>query len=91
MSNSAVSESCYPYTAKDGNCKTSCPGETKVKQAYRVNTGEDNLKSVSATRVVTVLVDASQWSYYSGGIYDGQCGTGLDHAVTLTGYGTDNG
>jgi C1A family cysteine protease len=37
---------------------------------------------------VTVAVDASNWSQYSGGIL-GSCKTNLNHAVT--GFGFDNG
>mgnify|MGYP006192210421 CR=1 FL=1 len=28
---------------------------------------------------------------YEGGVYDGSCGTTIDHAVQLVGYGTDAG
>ena len=87
----AVKNSCYPYTAKDGNCKTSCAGVVKTTAAHYVSKGEDNLKASSNNRVTTVLVDASAFSSYGGGVYDGYCGTSLNHAVTLTGYGTEGG
>lgn len=49
------------------------------------------MKNAVNGRVLSVAVDASSWSYYSGGIYDGYCSTSLDHGVTLVGYGTENG
>jgi cathepsin L len=56
-----------------------------------VATNEASLKEAVNGRVVSVAVDAQYWSYYSGGIYDGDCTTDLDHGVTLVGYGTENG
>lgn len=40
---------------------------------------------------VAVSVDASTWSGYSGGVYDGcnQDSPVIDHGVLLVGYGTD--
>jgi cathepsin L len=40
---------------------------------------------------VSITVDASQWSTYSGGVFDGcnQESPELDHGVLLVGYGTD--
>jgi len=29
--------------------------------------------------------------YYTSGILDQSCGTGLDHAIAAVGYGSDNG
>lgn len=45
------------------------------------------MKNAVAKTTISIGVDASQWSYYSGGIYDGYCGTQPDHGVTCVGYG----
>ena len=41
---------------------------------------------------LAVAVDASSWSFYSGGVFDGcsfSDNIGLNHAVQMVGYGTD--
>ena len=41
---------------------------------------------------LAVAVDASNWSFYSGGVFDGcdfSDNIGLNHAVQMVGYGTD--
>jgi len=42
---------------------------------------------------VSVGVDASDhaFKFYKSGIIKKRCGTSIDHAVLLVGYGTDNG
>ena len=39
---------------------------------------------------ITVAVDAAGWSPYKGGIFNGKCGTNLDHNVIAVGYGQDS-
>jgi cathepsin L len=42
---------------------------------------------------VAISVDASAWSPYSSGVFDGcnQAQPDIDHAVVLVGYGSENG
>jgi C1A family cysteine protease len=41
---------------------------------------------------VTVAIDASSdLMFYNGGVFDGECSGQINHAVTVTGYGTDGG
>lgn len=85
-------ESDYPYKGVDGSCKqSSTKAVTKVRSYVDVATNEAALKTAVNSRVISVAVDASSWSYYGGGIYDGDCSSQLDHGVTLVGYGTENG
>ncbi|RRT31616.1 hypothetical protein B296_00057283 [Ensete ventricosum] len=42
-----------------------------------------------ANQPVSVAIDSHEIQFSSGGIYDGPCGTNLNHEVTLVGYGTD--
>ena len=51
------------------------------------------MKSALAKQPLAVLVDAESrsWNNYSGGVLDtSACGTSLDHAVLVTGWGHDN-
>jgi len=62
-----------------------------------VNVGQQSetaMKSALAQEPVSIAIEADQYSFqhYSSGVYDNtDCGTALDHAVLLVGYGTDNG
>jgi len=51
------------------------------------------MNAVAQTGPIAVSVDASAWSAYHSGIFDGcnQKKPDIDHAVTLVGYGVDNG
>ena len=54
----------------------------------------DALKAAVASQVVSVTIEADQRSFqlYSGGIFnDSSCGTNLDHATNVVGYGEENG
>jgi C1A family cysteine protease len=43
--------------------------------------------------VVSIGIQADQNSFqlYKSGVFTGACGSSLDHAVALTGYGSQNG
>ena len=51
------------------------------------------MNAVATVGPVAVSVDASSWSAYESGIYDGcdQETPDIDHAVVLAGYGVDAG
>lgn len=40
---------------------------------------------------VAIEADERQFQLYSGGVFDEQCGTALDHGVLVVGYGTEDG
>ncbi|RWV93495.1 hypothetical protein BHE74_00059423 [Ensete ventricosum] len=50
---------------------------------------EKSLMNAVANQPVSVAIDSHEIQFYSGGIYDGPCGTNLNHEVTLVGYDTD--
>jgi len=91
--NGICSESSYPYKGVDGSC-TSCTAVSKI--ASYVDVAQDNenaLKAAVAQQPVSVAVEADQlgFQFYSGGVFDGTCGTNLDHGVLAVGYGTQDG
>jgi len=51
------------------------------------------LKAALEIQPVSVAIQANQRSFqaYKSGVFDGTCGTSLDHAVLLVGYGSEAG
>ncbi|PWA75033.1 Cysteine peptidase, asparagine active site-containing protein [Artemisia annua] len=49
---------------------------------------ESALLKAGAMQPVSVTIDASNIRFYSSGVSSGTCGTQLNHAVTVVGYGT---
>jgi len=93
QNNGICSESSYPYVAANQTCKsTACKNVAEVKSFVDVaKNDEDALKAAVAQQPIAIAVDAQMWMFYSGGVFDSQCGTQLDHGVLAVGYGTDSG
>ncbi|CAN6546153.1 unnamed protein product [Malus baccata var. baccata] len=89
-----ASEENYPYQGSDGTCDTNLANEAaaKITNYARVtpNSETDLLKAVSVQPVSVAIAASSQaFQLYSGGLFtDDSCGTELNHAVTIIGYGT---
>lgn len=82
-----VHEDEYPYKPVKQACKQDSgpfkiTGFTEVKNC-------NALTSAIAERVVSVAVDASNWSPYKSGVFS-NCGTRLNHGVTLVGVQDGN-
>jgi C1A family cysteine protease len=88
-------EAAYPYTGVDGTCKTSCGTKYDAPKTYTSVTADDEsaLESAAAIGCVSVAIEADQFAfqYYSSGVLTGTCGTSIDHAVLVVGYGTESG
>jgi cathepsin L len=87
------SESEYPYTAKDGTCKSSsCGTKYDPITSYTdvTHDSETALMNAVADGPVSIAIEADQsaFQFYSSGVLDGRCGTRLDHGVLAVGYGT---
>jgi cathepsin L len=82
----AATETSYPYTAKDGSCKSFTVAATISKFTDVKEKDEDALKTALASTPVSVAVDARKWQNYRGGVFDG-CGLlhQLDHGVLAVG------
>lgn len=92
-------DSDYPYTSGKagvtGTCKTSTSlyvvKSTGYKNVASSASQESAMASyVQATGPLSIVVDASTWSTYTGGILK-TCGSTLDHAVQAVGIDTANG
>jgi len=85
-------EASYPYTAKDGTCKSI----TCTKSGITV-TGFTDVPTDSETALMTAIVqqpisiaveaDQSSFQSYAGGVMTQACGVNLDHGVLVVGYG----
>jgi C1A family cysteine protease len=93
MDHGIASESSYPYTAKDGSCKSFTP-VTKISSCYDVPANELQLTYALTQHVVSIAIQADGRSFqlYSSGVFDdAKCYQGqLDHGVSLVGYGHDS-
>ncbi|CAE6922770.1 CEP2 [Symbiodinium sp. CCMP2592] len=87
----------YSYKAVQSECQASnCtqvipPGG--VLRAISVEQDENGLMQAVAQQPVAVNIDGESlvFQLYTGGIISGACGTKIDHAVLIVGYGTDQG
>jgi len=82
-----MTEASYPYQGTDsGPCNFDAGSvAAKTTGSTPVGQGDDSLLKAIDSSCVSVGVDASQWSSYTGGVMT-DCGTQLDHAVVATGY-----
>jgi len=81
----SCSQASYPYTARDGACKT-CSAVVKPAGA-QTGQGESSLAGALAAMPVSVCVDASGgFQQYHGGVFSGPCGTQINHAILAVGY-----
>lgn len=87
------SDQDYPYLAVDEACKSCTPVATIKSFVDVEHNNEDALLKAVSKQPISVAIEADQYTFqfYQGGVFDGSCGTNLDHGVLLTGYGTDDG
>merc|ERR1711967_39064 len=93
-STAVATESSYPYTARDGSCKSSFTtaipsgGVTGYKQ---VGTSASSLTSALQSNPVSVAIEADQsvFQQYKSGTITSGCGTNLDHGVLAVGINSD--
>ena len=94
MEHGQCSLASYPYTAKDGTCKT-CTAVAHISSCSDVKPNDQiSLKGAVAQQPVSIAIEADTryFQSYSGGVLtSSSCGTNLDHGVTLIGYGRENG
>jgi len=95
----AILEADYKYTATDGTCAyaTKPHSAAKTTGAGYINVtpnDKDAMKAALALTPLSISICALKkgFSYYESGIYDdAHCGTQLDHAVMVVGWGVENG
>jgi len=97
-----VKEDDYPYTSGTfgvtGDCDYSPDSMDNLAtvRGYETlprNNYEAVMNHVANVGPLSVAVDASSWSFYGGGVFDGcdyDRNIEINHAVQLVGYGTDS-
>ncbi|XP_034701114.1 zingipain-2 [Vitis riparia] len=86
----------YPYIGEQGICNKDKAANHVVKISGYETVPPNNekiLQAAVAKQPVSVAIDAGGYEFqlYSKGIFNGFCGKQLNHAVTVIGYGEDNG
>ncbi|XWS18489.1 hypothetical protein CRYUN_Cryun32bG0048100 [Craigia yunnanensis] len=88
-----TTEENYPYEEMQGTCsigkaQAQLSGISSYEEVPS-NDEEALLKAVT-NQPVSVAIDGSERDFmlYSGGVFSGDCGNTLSHAVTIIGYGT---
>jgi len=81
-------QQAYPYTGRDGSCKKTCAPVSKPT-AHKELTNEAQLtEAIEAAPVSIAITASSAFQSYKTGIFTGACPGQVNHAVLLTGYGT---
>ncbi|CAJ1961882.1 unnamed protein product [Sphenostylis stenocarpa] len=90
VGNSIATDSDYPYLGVAGTCREIKQAAPQIRDFQDVVAdSEEHLLQAVAYQPVSVAVAVNQnFQSYYGGIYEGPCGTDLNHAVTVIGYGT---
>merc|ERR1711904_516799 len=96
-----ATEASYPYTARDGTCKSSFTaaipngGVTGYKSVGNIFFGASKsaMQSAVQQQPVSIAIEADQYSFqaYKSGVLSSGCGTSLDHGVLAVGYGSESG
>ncbi|MFQ6669399.1 hypothetical protein Gotur_034659 [Gossypium turneri] len=94
-SNGLTKEDNYPYQAMQGTCdlqkQASLVAHISNYESVPTNSEQELLKAVSNQPVaVSIEGSVTEFRHYSSGIFNGYCGTSLDHAVTIVGFGTSD-
>jgi cathepsin L len=99
INNGQCSEASYPYeagtTKTAGSCQKCSIEPVQFSGCYDV-APKDQVSLMAAVSkqpvVIAIEADTRYFQSYSSGILDSAtCGTTLDHAVEIVGYGTENG
>lgn len=92
-----VSEDAYPYLAKDSNCNSKYMETPAIDQIKTFRNVEPNNETALIVELanngpISIAIEADQFQFqsYKSGILDFDCGTNIDHAVLLVGYGYDD-
>jgi len=95
ISNKGIcTEADYPYTAVTGTtCQTTCQSAATISSYKDVTAGDESvgLLNAVAQQPVSIAIEADQsgFQFYGGGVFNGACGTALDHGVLAVGFDHD--
>ncbi|XP_047335371.1 zingipain-2-like [Impatiens glandulifera] len=89
-------EEDYPYQEADGTCDATKVNSKVVRidgYEFVPSNNENALMKAVVHQPISVYIEAGVWEFknYVSGIYTGNCGTVLNHAVVVVGYGSESG
>ncbi|KAL5772246.1 hypothetical protein ACOSQ2_012170 [Xanthoceras sorbifolium] len=89
-----TTEANYPYEGMENTCKQKNAAEAAATITGYKDVPANNEKALLqavANQPVSVALEGTDYNFqfYSTGVFTGDCGTDLDHAVTAIGYGTN--
>ncbi|CAK8530680.1 unnamed protein product [Lathyrus sativus] len=91
QSNGIVKESDYPYRGVQQTCQINGNVEPAAQvSGFRFVTSNDEQQLLQAVAQQPVSADIAideEFRLYNGGVYSGSCGSSINHAVTIVGYG----
>ncbi|XP_020088995.1 fruit bromelain-like [Ananas comosus] len=88
-----TTEPSYPYNGVIGTCvdATIVPNEAYITGYKFLPKNERSIMNAVSQQPVAAAVDADKnFQLYRGGIFKGPCGTKINHAITIIGYGEDD-
>ncbi|EAN31015.2 Papain family cysteine protease family protein [Theileria parva strain Muguga] len=90
IQNKGVStDSEIPYLGKKNNCLVKSIDKTYINY-FTIAYGQDVLKkSLVISPTIVYIAASNDLSMYQAGVYNGECGSALNHAVLLVGEGYD--
>lgn len=93
-----VNETDYPYSPHDGRCLLGNTTETAFRPfaCFRLPSGDESALGIALHEkgplVISLDARSTVFQFYTGGILRSwDCGTDINHAVQLVGYGEENG
>jgi len=94
MAEGITLETSYPYSGTTGTCDPSKIKSVATITGYEVlpsNNYSALMNAVANVGPIAISAAAEPWQLYDKGVYNGQCGGDVDHAIQLVGYGTGTG
>lgn len=87
-----VLDQYYRYTGRQGTCQRFPADNTQAnvdQMGYLAQQNVEDLKNWVSQKAISVAIQAENESFYAyqSGIIVSDCGTNLDHGVTIVGYG----
>jgi len=88
--NGICSAADYPYTGRDGSCKKTCKPVIRISGSTNIGRTEAAHQTAVTQQPLSIGIDATTLKNYKTGIFQGPCGTSLNHAVLTVGYTADS-
>ncbi|PAN49045.1 hypothetical protein GQ55_9G434800 [Panicum hallii var. hallii] len=87
-----TTDGSYPYQARRYACNRNKAAQhaAQISDYVKVPAGEGQLQQAVAKQPVAAAIEmGGSLQFYKGGVFSGQCGTRMNHAITVVGYGAD--